>query len=58
MQAEHSIDYSLSFASPLSPWWLALLMPLAVALVFWWYRGQFEGIARLSRKVLRGLRIV
>jgi hypothetical protein len=37
---------ALHFAAPLSPWWLLLCLPLAVAASVWFYRRQWRELSR------------
>ena len=57
MRPSETIEYSLRFAAAASPWWLALLLPLAAAAGWALYRAQFRSVARPHAAVLAGLRM-
>jgi len=57
VRPSETIEYSLRFAAAASPWWLALLLPLAAAAGWALYRAQFRSVARPHAAVLAGLRM-
>ena len=57
MKPIESIEYLLRFAGPLSPWWLALLVPAASLAAWALYRVQFAGLRRGHAAALLFLRI-
>ncbi len=46
MQPIRTTELALNFASSLSPWWLTVLLPLAVLAGLWLYRGPWKDIPR------------
>lgn len=48
MQPLRTTELGLQFAAPLSPWWLLLLLPVAIAAGVLLYRGQCRELSRLQ----------
>ncbi len=46
MESIRTTELALNFASRLSPWWLTVLLPLAVLAGLWLYRGPWKDIPR------------
>lgn len=58
MQPVRTTEWLLQFAAPLSPWWLLVLLPLAVAAGVAFYRRQWRDLSRLQTTGLVLLRCV
>lgn len=57
MNPEQAIDFALKFTGPISPWWLLLLLPVALGAAWTMYRRELPVVERPHRIPLLLLRL-
>ena len=57
MSPEQSLEFTLSFASRLSPFWLLVLLPAGLGLAYWLYRREIGPMPAPRRHLLYALRL-